>query len=492
MADVPSLTGTMANLQMQELFGTVSEKRDVLDREVKAGVITNSGANFLRKALDPMHDFRVRLDGIPDTQTSDTIIQEIPLTFSFTAPTGVTGPWDLHIFTLPELWDIFAAQTTGVRRTNLIVGAGTYQTSTAPASQPFDFGLVTAVGVAAGSPTCPNGVTMGTNYYTSPFNLSPYLYGQKRPVFVGVEAHDDTAELNRQGSVVVYRMPQTNQIAGIVLNNPTIVSPLTAVISRAPPATVSEARLMTDSAEWSARDGAYVVATIDQDHNPITGGTPCTRLFTRGDLQGGTANPLTNWAFGTIPETITVNTAPALSASLCETFKPVPINTSGMYFSGLNPLSVITCTIRVGYESAPTFENSQLVVQAEPSPDYDPKSLEQYKAAATKMPPGVPSSMNASGQFWDGVLDIIEEAAPLVGSFVPGGNIASSLIAKGIKGIRSQPTKAPKTAARPERAAAGVDNVRNNNAAPARGNPKPQSKSPVPKKGKRANWEKWP
>jgi len=53
--------------------------------------MTASGANWLRKALDPFHDFQVRVDGLPDDNTANTIVQEVSLTQTISAPLPVTG-----------------------------------------------------------------------------------------------------------------------------------------------------------------------------------------------------------------------------------------------------------------------------------------------------------------------------------------------------------------------------------------------------------------
>lgn len=438
------------------LFGTTVERKDYIDKLVEAGRLEPASAAFLRKALDPFHDFNVEVSGMPDEQTADVIVQQVKVTQTYSQPPTLNANWDLHLFTLPELWDHFAKATSSAEQAGWIIAAGTASPSTSPGVQAYYLGLVNGVAVPTGTATTANGslIANGGTYYSTPFNFSNYLVGQKRLIALAFEAHDTTADLYRQGSVVCYRMPQSIAACSIVQNSSTVVMPNVGIVSRLPPATVSEARLLPDSTEWESRRGAYCVAVMDPDSNHITGGTPGFRIFSRGDLIGGVSNPSTNSACVVAPVALTGNAPPALSAPQNETYKPVPFHTAGAYFFGLNQNSTIQVSVTAIFETMPTPDNAQLVVLAHPSPRYDPVALELYKHAAAELPVGCPVSMNASGDFWDGVLGILEDVAPTVGSLLPIPG--ASILGKSVGGLAGALRTKKKKPALPERKAAPV------------------------------------
>lgn len=408
------------------------ERRDALDKMIANRTLSVSGANWIRKALDPYHDFEVRIDGLPDEDTSRVVIQEVPLTQTFAVPSGVAGNWDMHVFTLPEMANIWANPPKAV----VVGGNGVYYTNVTqpqPASGNYQFGLVNVFSTGAGGATTPNGTAFGPGSVNAVFDFSAYMSGQKRLIALAFEVHDTTAELYKQGSVVCYRMPQVEQVIGACpsANGGTIFGNSLGVVSRCPPATQAEAFLMPGSRQWEAREGAYCVAVMDAKANDLTGTVTGCRIFTRGDLGiNGTGG--SQFGFATIPTTSGA-ASPAFIQG--DGFKPTPFHTAGAYFAGLSVNATLTVTCKAIFETCPTPENAQLVVLSKPSPDYDPASLEIYKGAASGLPVGVPVGMNASGDFWDSVLDIIGEVAPTIGSMIPlpGAGLLGNMAGKGAK-----------------------------------------------------------
>jgi len=395
--------------------------------------MTEPGANWVRKALDPFHDFQVRLDGLPDENNSKVVIQEVTKTFTIAAPAGIASNWDCHIFTLPEMTDPSCyPQVAPGSFDEPVMTLNAFNTLSIAASQPgggsYPWGLLNFFATDPGAITAPAaGSTFGGHGEPNVISFAEYMDGQKRLIALAFEVHDTTAELYKQGNVVVYRMPQAISSWTGCSTTDTQDTPTTGLKiimpnlkqSRVPPATQAEALLLTGSQQWEAREGVYCVCTMNVDDNCLTGYDFTGRIFTQGDLD----NQANRQALITpIRANFGLGSA-VLDASTAVPCRPTPFHTSGAYFAGLNVQSTLTLTVRAIFESAPTPDNPQLVVLAKPSPDLDVVALEIYKAASQQMLAGCKVADNASGDFWDTVLNVISDVAPIIGSVlpIPGG-----------------------------------------------------------------------
>jgi hypothetical protein len=387
--------------------------------------MTEAGANWVRKSLDPFHDFEITVNGMPDANNTKVVVQEVTKTITIAAPSGITSNWDCHIFTLPEMTDPscypMAIPTSWEESA---VTQGLYGVSTSAnqlASGGYPWGLVNVVAVDPGTITTPQGATaFGAHSVNDIVSFAEYMDGQKRLIALAFEVHDTTAELYKQGAVTLYRMPQSTTTSMQIVDNDTyipsagtIVAPCETLISRLPPPLLAQAMLLTGSQQWEAKEGCYVVCTMDAEENALEGYTFGARMFVAGDTAAGGSGLFTP------RHALAVNAPPALSALVPVALRPTPFHTSGAFFSGLNVQSTLTLTVRALFESAPTPDNAQLVVLAKPSPDYDPIALEIYKAASQEMLAGCKVKDNASGDFWDSLLGIIGDVAPIVGSLIP-------------------------------------------------------------------------
>lgn len=382
--------------------------------------LSEAGAAFVRKALDPFHDFEVRVSGIPDTNTSRTIIQEVTLTQTVTRPATIAAgdTWDLHVVSLPELAYSAGAQLSFAEGEVATAGAQLIQVG------PFSYAKVKS-GFATFS-----GLALDPSHTTAAPDFSAYLDGQKRVIAMGFEVHDTTADLYKQGTMTVYRMPQvieTSNMGFYPLGGAGNASDyISTTVSRCPPNLLERAILQTGSRQWEAKKGCYVVSVMDEKDNKLTGNIQAPHVFTVGDLTEAAA-----YGFGTFPKSTGINyTTSAGSVPYkpkLENSKPIPFHTSGAYLTGLNYESTITIVYRLILEVAPTFDNVQLVVLAQPSPDYDPLALELYKTAAAMLPVGVPVSENASGDFWRKCLNIIATATEKLAPILRGPVLSPSL-----------------------------------------------------------------
>lgn len=113
-------------------------------------------------------------------------------------------------------------------------------------------------------------------------------------------------------------------------------------------------------------------------------------------------------------------------------------DTSGAYFTGLPGQTQLTITVRKGIETFPSFKDP-LVTLARATPDYDPAFFELYKRIAQELPSGVAVGENASGDFWDKILTVIQAAAPVLGPMMgPAGGLLASGASQAAKLIQKK------------------------------------------------------
>jgi len=399
------------------------ERRDILDKLVSASSITSAGADFVRKSLDPFHDFQTPLEGFPDEDVSRVVIQEITKTLVISSNQGTGVTWDCHIATLPELNTTLSTNAPWSTKIGSMSSLGAITTSGTSQPTRSAIGPIVYSRVASGNESFISNVTglpaAGT---IDAVSFNEYFDGQKRIIGMAYEVVNTTAPLYRSGAVACYRMPQVNQTCMVQTQNADLSNNLgLAIVSRSPPTNIQQALLYTGSSQWSAEKGCYVVCVFDAMRNDLVGNTLATRVFTPSDSNAIASN------------VIFMQSAIANEFSPC---KPLPFHTGGAYFTGLSEQTTLQLTIRLLVEVAPTATNSQLVVLAQPSPYYDPIAIEIYKRAAVQLPCGVPVDQNASGDFWDNVLSIIGKAAPLA-AMVPGiGGFLAPAISGGVEAIK--------------------------------------------------------
>ncbi len=376
------------------------------------------------------------MQGYPDANTSKTLFQEVTMSKQISVPANVTGNYDAHIYTLPELHTPPPGSTL-----NLALDFNQYGIGTAPGtysmlpSANYPIAPVCVVTGPTGVKTAYDGSASLLPTMTT-FDFSPYFDGQKRVLYLAFEVHDTTAELYKQGTCTVYRHPQVNNVSelGTYYGANTVATGVTTYVSRSPPADLQTALLLPGSRQWEASEGCYCVATFDDRQMDLCGSVFGGRAFTYGDFVSGAPTR----GFGH------VSIADALgNFTQLRSWKPIPFHTSGAYFTGLNQNSTLTVTVKIGLEVAPTPENPQLVVLAKPSPDYDPVAIELYKHASQLLPPGCRVGDNASGDFWDNVLVALETAAPFLGRMLPfpGGAAVGQALSMGIHAGRKKRNK---------------------------------------------------
>jgi len=404
----------------------------------KTACATKSGKEWLTLALDPFHDYNIPIAGMPDRTHIPTAVQFVKRKVSISAPQGLIGTqtWDCHIFSLPFLSTLVTKPSD---EQPYVICAPTQ------VSNPLVSGTINVVKSKTGNTTFP--VTTAAQWEDQTTSISAYSptddnkKSQIRLIGGGFEVHNDTAELYKNGSVTCYS--STNDwsdpspaLVGDGINRETYG---VAMKARYPPISSQEAALYTDAHTWSAKDGAYVPLRLDLD-------CPYTKFRPRSQCV-----PVLQHKEDGLPSSITakvVAVTDILTAGGNQEFGfvgtesgsngwlPAPIETTGAFFSGLSPETVLTLDIRFICELAPTAANPAMLTMCSPSAEYDPQALNCYTHCLLSLPPGVPVGMNEKGDFWRMAVKTAKKgmavASPLINMMGPEAGAIALLADAGL------------------------------------------------------------
>jgi len=399
--------------------------RAILNRLVQSRQLTESGLNWLVEITDPMHDSEIRTVGYPDLTTTRTLTQCFTYTVNVSAP-GLTGTstWDCHTLFCPitpagnGIQQLTPYQCTAA--TNVLSSAGSGSN------------LVSGWNVISGINGMDIFSTTGTSMTTSGSLIMPAtaVSGEYRLIASSLEVVNTTPELYRGGSVTSWRSPNLKpQNSYCYLSAATTTLPTTIVCGNAPATNQANAQLFPASRTWGADQGVYQIISMTDIENPmVMAGVTPPPLFVQApsNAQVVANSNVPSWGWsGGISGTggVQLNNAGQLTASI------VPFNWQGAMFVGLNANSTLQITARYIIERAPSVSEPQFLVLAQPPSDYDPTALEIYTRVVTELPVGVPVGENPLGEWFNDVLEAVEEYAPKVGAmFGPAG----SFIGKGL------------------------------------------------------------
>jgi hypothetical protein len=410
----------------------------LLDRIGSETGLSESGKTALIQLINPFTDFEITPRGYFDTEDSGSVVQVIKQTTTLGAPLAYAGVWDCNIFTLP----LMNQPVNGVQEA--LTGNGCILLSYDDVGYPLS--TIGPVNIIAG----PTGTSLNINSSYPPAgpnivasSLAPdprYLDGNSRLIGFGVEVHNTTAEIYRQGAVCVYRQPQTvfmdRTTHNVIYTDGLPESPIfnltayggaySARIINDAPASTSQAMLLAGSQQWEAHKGAMVVPTLSDIDLPAQqfttvvpvvvaagspdlivqqSGAPVTNHFNakKSVVQniGSSAIGIPNWAGGTA------------FASGPSNVKFNNFNTAGIYFSGLSNQTSLTINVIYYIERFPTPDQLDLVVMASPSPPLDPVAERLYSHAMSMVPVGVKVGDNADGDwFYQTISDLARTFGP--------------------------------------------------------------------------------
>jgi len=129
----------------------------------------------------------------------------------------------------------------------------------------------------------------------------------------------------------------------------------------------------------------------------------------------------------TIPENFAIGYEP-------EPCQILPLDMSGIYLVNLNQETSLTVNLRVYLEGV-AYKAKFAEALSQPAAPYCPIALEAYSHYVSKMPTGVPLEQNASGSFWNSLLNIGSEIAEaLFPEIAPVVNVVKPIVSKAIEG----------------------------------------------------------
>lgn len=377
----------------------VSRAEKALEKLAQRTGMTAQGLEWLKCAIDPFHDGRLEVRGFPDGAEGSSITQCVKQQLHISKPTVYPNSnWDAHIYFTP---------TSNTRTLTLVQAQGSY-TQAAVATASMQLGGVTILGMQpGGNLSVVNTADQDTKVLGNIPIPSTYQKKRWRLIAVGIEVHDTTAPLNKQGACTVYALPQNSRTYSTDFNGTgqssrgffdvTLLSDL--------PHTLSQVQLLEGSVTWEAAKGAYIVPTLNSGENPPDFNRPTAYMMSdQQDQYYPLATSITGYMTQVNQFTVGASTYAAVYPEHTHNF-----NTKGVVLTGLNSASTFTVNVNYWIERFPHYADSDLVVLAQPTAEHDPMALEAYARIMSIMPVGVEVSENGFGDwFLGGVATIVD------------------------------------------------------------------------------------
>jgi hypothetical protein len=349
--------------------------------------ITRKGKLWLDRALDPFKDIGDDVAGYPDSVLTPSVIETVHDELAVSAPGAVN--WDCNIF-LDQLYSQVDLQVT--------TSSAAYSfNSTAQGAQNYKRG-----GVVVRSDTAGNTLGMSTSKSGLSLKSDVFTDADARVVGIGLEVHNTTAPINKQGAVTLWQVPDLPDSIPTVLIEDSATACLPNTYSGCyliePPTTASAAIDLPGSVEWEAKEGGYVVSRMVDPENQPKG-----LQYMVPVVQDGTNSYLPtikNIGAAKLKYTDHLNQA-------------MPWSMTGMYFTGLSPETSLKVLVTYYVEIFPKKSNV-LRRLAKPSPAPDANALKLYGEIIAKLPVGCPVRENGFGGFISSIASIAKTVAPLV------------------------------------------------------------------------------
>jgi hypothetical protein len=401
-------------------IGNRREPRFVLSVLFKPATLnkfTTDSRNWITTALDPFHDTGLELAGIPDQHCESSVVRCYRSVETITVPSSVTSgdKWNCVVTTLPFFGDADLLKTT-------FSSGYIWNYKTSNPQDAGHFNIVTALrGPASADDMYRAGTTNAFDYRDNiaigPDAISDYI--PARIVAGGFEVHNVTPELYKGGSVTctsIGTLSKTTQSINSASSDYCVAN-----YSKAPLAGQGTAAQDPYATSWDAAEGCYVpfrIALDDTDYQLANGNMRLLNSNTQGLSSDFDAT------YASTGHLLIAN--PTRSAN---------IELSSAYFTGLPYETVLKITTKVFVETAPVTTLSELALASKPA-HYDPAALELYRNVVCDAPVAVPVKMNAHGDFWRILKNIIGIAAPVLSVAIPGiggaiGSAAQGLVAVG-------------------------------------------------------------
>lgn len=373
-----------------------------IDALVASAQLTQSGADWVKLRTDPYHDFDHTLEGYPDANNFDSVVSCLNYQVEVSKPAAATGNWDMHVFTMP-----FAGETMEVSTS--VSGVVTKSTDS------YQLGILNVAKADAGQALFPDlDPVVSTNFEMAPIDgFATPAQGLSRIVGMGFEVIDTSSELNKQGVLLAYRMPESSDSRSFTrtIQIDAKFGSMDYYGVASPPATMAAAALYKGSVQWEGRQGVYVSCGQQGIDNPFMSTERAACLIAKDLSLAGTDVVLTS-DLTTSAGVAAPNVSCLVPATKMKRFN---LSQHGVFINGCNKDSTYTVRCRVYLERAPLLEDVDLIPLASPSPVYDYKALALYSMVVSNLPPAVPVSFNAKGDWWRMIVNVIKKVAAPVG-----------------------------------------------------------------------------
>jgi len=372
---------------------------------VDRGTLTSEGKSAFIAALDPFHDSRIDdLKGWPDLNTAPSVVRTLNYSTTVTSPgdSGCILVWTNPFF-MPK-------DPTGVKNSFAEYNrAGNTLVQKTVFNYPFGSTMVMSF---------PDDADWRLAAASSFNNLlvpeDEFLNGSSRVIGWGVEVHDVTAELYKQGTLTVFSVPQAAVVPETfnitdVASADVVHSAFSGHVYKRWPNSLSEAVLYPDSRQWNAADGVYTVIPCMGPDNPAAQPSYTQPMMplnaTLADQIGGTNDGLNLFV---PPSSVT-----AEGSGYWNPAKLVPFHSRGVALTGLNAYSTFTVNVKYYIETFPALDDKTIMTLASPSAPHDPVALEMISRAVQTLPTGVPVGDNPGGEWF---MSVLGEVLPMLGT----------------------------------------------------------------------------
>lgn len=401
----------------------------------KDNKISVDGGRWLLSALDPFHDYQMRLEGFPDDNSAYSYVENYTTSISVSAPTGETN-WDCEV-----LFTGLDGSST-MKWLNTSIGYNNRLQTFNISDEEFGYTSTSPLTIKtgpAGDAMDPTSEVKGL--FTRPV-LDAYTYG--RLIGVGIEVHNVTAEIYKQGTCTVAMLPEgpdaISDRTTLELIETSGTTSFKAQINPIPlgpwPTTESHVRVIPGSSQWPASKGVYMIPRMRDHRPPTSSGLNREYYMYREHWSTGSTSRLT------FPEQI--ETQPYFVAAAGPTMSSFLPEVA--FFTGLSPATTLRVTLRAIVELFPSCLSDKIIFVT-PSPALDIAALEAYARAVKDAPYAVTVGQNAAGDYFRSMLRVLRGVAPAAAMMisspsVPGGvELGRALIANIGSEVRNRRVK---------------------------------------------------
>lgn len=393
---------------------------------VQKELLTPNGKAAVIAALDPFHDNEITdLVGWPDYESAPSVVRRI---VGSKTVTSVGEGSAITIMTYPTLQNMIACYCD---RANNIVNTLTLATSTDTYYAPVVIRQYTSAQAVSGT-----GFGIQAGHYTQAFDMltgvPEYCRAGYRPLGLGIEVHDVSAEIYKQGTITVSQIEQNSigsedllVIRKLYDGGTDLLASTTPTMSRLVQnqyRDLSAAVLMPGSVQWEAKKGCYVVIPFTGHENSVRHASATTMHVTSA-LNAQAYNVTNPAAINTSTIFVSQPEIDGFTAGDNATFYldlPVPMHSKNIMLTGLSAQSTFTINVVLYLEQFPATYEPGLLTLAKPSAPLDDLALEIISRSVQELPIAVPVGENPLGEwFSDVVATALEVISPIASIAFP-------------------------------------------------------------------------